>query len=76
MHIIVNNGRKSAILNFIKLKFFRAYPYLKRHILFYSNIAIWLGYPDINNFRVNYEFDQVEIFQGISLPSRYYHIKK
>ena len=38
-HIKVNNGHKSesAILNFIELKFFRAYPSLKTLILFYSN---------------------------------------
>ena len=46
--IKVNNGRKSAILNFITLKFVGTYPFLKPHILFYSNgLAIWHGFPNI-----------------------------
>ena len=48
---------------------------MEQHILFYSNIvAIWHGFPDINHIKVIYwtqvghfEFDQVEIFHGISL---------
>ena len=48
MHIEVKSGRRSAILNLIKLKFFMVYPYLKLHILFYSKgLAIWFGFPDI-----------------------------
>ena len=35
-HIKVNNGLKLSILNLIELNFFRAYPYLKPHMLFYS----------------------------------------
>ena len=34
-HIIVNNGRKTVILNFIQKTFFRACPFMKPHILFY-----------------------------------------
>ena len=37
MHIKVNNGRKSAIIELIELTFFTEYPSLKPHILFYSN---------------------------------------
>ena len=37
MYIKVKSGRRSAILNLIKLKFFAVYPYLKPHILFYTN---------------------------------------
>ena len=52
-HNNVNNGLKSAILNLIKSQFFRAYPYLQLHILFYS-LAIWQGLPDIRHIEVNY----------------------
>ena len=40
--IKVNDGRKLAILNFLKLTFIMAYPSLKAHILFYilSGLAI------------------------------------
>ena len=39
-HIEVKSGRRSAILNLIKLNFFmvHVYPYLKLHILFISNM--------------------------------------
>ena len=33
----VNNGRWTAILNFIDLKFFKMHPRLKPYNLFYSN---------------------------------------
>ena len=36
-HIEVNDGRKSAILNIVDLKSFRAYPLPIPHILFYNN---------------------------------------
>ena len=35
--IKVNDGHKSDILNFIKLTFSRAYPYMKPHIVFDSS---------------------------------------
>ena len=55
IHIKVNNGLKLANLNLIELKFFRAYPYLKQHILFFiNNLAIWLGLSDITIIKVNY----------------------
>ena len=54
-HIKVNYGQYSAILYLIKLKIFRAYPYLKQHILFCSNgLAIWHGLSDIRHIEVNY----------------------
>ena len=44
-----------AILNLIKVIFFRAYLCLKPHILFYCNgLAIWHGLPDIEHNKVNY----------------------
>ena len=47
MHISTYNGRKSAILNTIKI-FFRAGPSLKAHILFHSSgLAIDHDLPDI-----------------------------
>ena len=37
----------SATLNLIEFKFFTAYPSLKLHILFYSNVlAIWYVFLD------------------------------
>ena len=36
------------------MEFFRAYPYSKPHILFYSNsLAIWHGLPDNGYIKVN-----------------------
>ena len=37
-HIEVRMGRRSAIMNLIKLNFLMVYPYLKLHILFNSNV--------------------------------------
>ena len=49
---MIGSGRRSAIFNFIMLKFFRVYPYLELHILFYSNgLAIWSGFPDITHIK-------------------------
>ena len=46
------------------------YPFLKLHILLYSNdLAIWHGLPNISNIKINkgyIEFDQALIFQGVS----------
>ena len=54
MHIKVNNGCKSAILNLIDLKFLRAHLSLKPQILFYSiDLAIWHGLSDIQHIEVN-----------------------
>ena len=48
----IKSVRKSAIFNFIMLKFFIVYPYLELHILFYSNgLAIWSGFPDIMHIK-------------------------
>ena len=45
--------RYQAILNLIKLKIYRAYPYLKPHILFCSNgLAIWHRLSDIRHIKV------------------------
>ena len=54
--IKVNNGRKSAILNLIELNFFRSFPHIKHHILFYSvnGLATCHGLPDIRYIKVNY----------------------
>ena len=58
---------------FIELKFFRSYPSLKRHILFYRNgLAIWHGFPDTthimdNNGHEHFEYDEAENFQDIPL---------
>ena len=42
------SGRRSAILNLMRLKFFIVYPHLKLQILFYSNgLAILSGFLDI-----------------------------
>ena len=44
----VNNGRLAAILNLDELNFFKMYPLLKPHNLFYSNgVAILSGFHDI-----------------------------
>ena len=41
-------GRLFCYLN--KLQFFMVYPYLKLHILFYSNVlAIWSGFLEITH---------------------------
>ena len=53
-----NYGRESAVFNLIRLKKFRADPYLDQHIVLYSNgLAIWQGLPDImdiKHMKVNY----------------------
>ena len=47
-HVKVNNGRLAAILNLIKLKFFKMHPLLKPYNLFYSSgVAILSGFHDI-----------------------------
>ena len=44
---------KKGTNNFVEI--FRAYPYLKPHILFYSNgLAIWHVLPNIRHIKVNY----------------------
>ena len=44
----VNNGRKTAILNLINLKFFKMYPLLKPYNLFdIIGVAILSGFHDI-----------------------------
>ena len=44
----------ASLLNLIKLRFFRSYPSLKPHILFYSNgLDKWHGFPDITHINVN-----------------------
>ena len=51
----------------IELKFYRSYPSLKPHVLFYSNVlAIRHALPA---YPSHFEFDRVESFQGISLPA-------
>ena len=53
-HIEVKSGRRSAILNLIKLKCFMVYPYLKLHILFNSNeLAIRAGFLDITHIKTS-----------------------
>ena len=53
-NVSIGSGCRSAILNLIKLNFFTEYPYLKLHILFYSNgLAIWSGFPDITHIKKN-----------------------
>ena len=75
--IKINGGRLASrpFIILINLKFFRAYRSLKPHILLYSNgLAIWHRFPDITHIKVInrlklsiFEFDQVDISQGISL---------
>ena len=56
MHIKVKSGRRSAILNLTKFKFFMVCPYRNQHILFDSNVlAIWLGFPDITDIRKRWQ---------------------
>ena len=51
-NLSIGSSRRLAILNFIMLKFFMAYPYLELHILFYSNgLGIWSGFPDITHIK-------------------------
>ena len=61
----------------IELKFFRAHPYLKLRILFYSNsLAIWLGYPDITILELIMHLIKLKFFRAYpSLPDIMY-IKK
>ena len=48
----VNNGRYSAILNYIYLKFFKMHPLLKPYNLFYSNgVAILSSFRDIPQYQ-------------------------
>ena len=42
------------ILNLIELKIFRAYPYLKQHILFSNGLAILHSLPDMKHIKLNY----------------------
>ena len=52
--IKVNDGRKSAIFNLVKLKFLRVHRSMKPHILCYGNdLAIWHILPYIRNNRIN-----------------------
>ena len=47
----MNNGQKAAILNLIKLKFFKMHPLLKPYNLFYSNgVAISSSFHDIPQY--------------------------
>ena len=49
----VKSGRRSAILNLIKLKKIMVYPHLKSHILFDGNgLAIWHGFPVLTYIEV------------------------
>ena len=51
-NLSIGSGRLSAILNLIKLKLFMVYPYLKLHILLYSNgLAIWPFFPVITHIK-------------------------
>ena len=69
MHIKVNKDHMFAILNFTELNFFRAYPPLKPHILFYSNgFAIWHSFSDITHF------DNVSHFFTLSSRNFKWHI--
>ena len=53
-NIKVKDGCMSAILNLIKLKFCRAYPSGKLHILFFCNdLAICHCFPNIKHINVN-----------------------
>ena len=70
MNTTFNNGRKSAILNLIKLKFFRAYPSLKPHVSHYRNgLAIRHSFPDIKKIiadsliRAISKIDMVQILE-------------
>ena len=55
MHVNVNTGRKSAILNFVELTIFKAYLSLKPHILFIimAQISGMHGFSDITHIEVN-----------------------
>ena len=71
----VDKGSKSAFFNSIEWEFFRAYPHLKPHILFYrpsNGLAMRHSVSDNMPIKVDngrhFEFDRVEICQGISLP--------
>ena len=55
MHIKVNNGGKSAILNFYLDEIFPPYPYLKPHILFYgegSSYMFQTRFPDNTHIKI------------------------
>ena len=75
-HIKGNNDHKSAILNFIELKCFRAYPSLTPHIFFDSDgLANCDGFPVITHIKVNndrklaiFNLIPVEFFSGHILP--------
>ena len=55
----VNNGLWAAILNLIKLTFFKMHPLLKPYSLFYSNsVAILSGFHDIPQ-NISVEFTDV-----------------
>ena len=50
----LNNAQKSAILDLIKLKILPAIPLPEDSALFYSNLALWHGLPDIKHIKFNY----------------------
>ena len=67
----VSDDNKSAIFELLLDQVFQAiYPYLKPHILFYSNgLAIWHSLPDITHINFDNGFKSaILIFQCISLP--------
>ena len=81
MHFKVNNGCKSAFLNLIEMKFFRAFYSLKSHLLFHSNdLLIWHGFPDIiHNIKVKNSLKSailnlIELKKIIAYPSLKVHI--
>ena len=78
MHIKVNNGGKSAILNFYLDEIFHALslPEATHFVLWWwSSYMFQTRFPDNTHIKLqfwkqvgHFKFDQVEIFQGIYLP--------
>ena len=53
-HIKINNGRESAILNFMEQKCFFVHPSMTSHIYFYSNgLAIRHSFPNKTHIWIN-----------------------
>ena len=51
-NLSIRIGRRSAILNLIKLNFFMVYSYLRLHIFFDSNgLSIWSGFLGITHIK-------------------------
>ena len=78
MHISINNERKSAIFNLIRLNFSKHIPSWNLTFCFMAVVCyLWHGLPDIRHVKVNNgrkSESQVDIFQGAFSPETSYFV--